>query len=155
MKTARALAVVVMAGCWSNPPPQYTGVQNTAPANAPKTVPLPAHSTWTGRYECGQGVTALQLTIDLEPGDAARAIFDFGPLADNPTVPNGSYRMRGTVVASSGDTMSVSLHPDEWIDQPENYVMVGLEGTIDPARHSLRGRILNDACAWLDVKRSD
>jgi hypothetical protein len=109
---------------------------------------------WTGRYECAQGVSALQLTLDVEPDGRARAIFDFGPLADNPTVPNGSYRLRGTAVPAD-DAITVSLQPDEWIDQPENYVMVGIQGGIDAQRHSLRGRILNDSCAWLDVKRSD
>ncbi len=150
----RALLLLTLAGCWSNPSPQPTSVQNIAPPNAPTTLPLPAHTVWTGRYECAQGVTAVQLTLDVEPDGRARAIFDFGPLADNPTVPNGSFRLRGTTKPTDA-TITVALQPDEWIDRPPDYVMVGMEGQIDKTRRKLRGRMLNDSCAWLDVKRND
>ncbi|MGE0401148.1 MAG: hypothetical protein AB7T06_30845 [Kofleriaceae bacterium] len=151
---AGCFAFLAGAGCWSTPPPQPAGVQNTAPSTAPTIASLPAHTVWTGRYECAQGVTAAQLTLDVEPGGRARAIFDFGPLADNPTVPNGSYRLRGTAVEAD-DAITVSLQPEEWIDQPDGYVMVGIQGGIDANRRALRGRMLNDSCAWLDVKRSE
>jgi hypothetical protein len=153
----RALASIVvcgvLAGCWNSPPP-VTPVKNVAPVTAPTTNELPAHTVWTGRYECAQGVTAVQLTLDVEPDGRARAIFDFGPLADNPTLPNGSFRMRGTAKPLD-DAIDVHLSPEEWIDRPDNYEMVPLHAGIDATRRALRGRLLNDGCAWLDAKRLD
>ena len=148
----RAFALFVVAGCWSAPPPAPS-VRNTARSDATTVELLPAHTVWTGRYECAQGVTAVMLTLDVEPSGAARAIFDFGPLADNPSLPTGSFRLRGTAKPST-DAIDVWLDPDEWIDRPDNYVMVGLHAGIDARRQGLRGRILNDACDWIDAKRS-
>lgn len=150
----RALIAVLVTGCWGNPPPATASVANIAPADAPATNSLPAHTVWDGRYECAQGVTALKLTLDIEPDGRARAIFDFGPLADNPTLPNGSFRMRGTAKPVD-DAIDIHLQPDEWIDRPDNYEMVGLHAGVDASRRGIRGRILNDACDWLDAKRAD
>ncbi len=150
----RALVLIVIAGCWSGSPPPPASVQNTAPANAPTSNAMPAHTIWTGRYECAQGVTAVKLTLDVETDGRARAIFDFGPLADNPTIPNGSYRLVGTATPAD-DAITVSLQPDEWIDRSDGYEMVGLQGGIDAQRRGLRARILNSNCDWLDVHRSD
>jgi hypothetical protein len=94
------------------------------------------------------------VTINVERDGRARAIFDFGPHADNPTIPKGSYRLRGTAKPLD-DAIDVSLQPDEWIDRPDGYEMVGILGGIDAERRGLRGRILNDSCGWLDVKRTD
>lgn len=151
---ALALGTAVLAACWNAPPPSTPAVRDAPPPDASVVVPLPPHTVWTGRYECAQGVTSVQLTLDVEPDGRARAIFDFGPLADNPTVPSGSYRMRGTV-APLDSALDLWLKPDEWIDRPESYEMVGLHAGIDAARRGLRGRILNDYCDWLDAKRSD
>lgn len=148
------IVVAMVAGCWSNPPPPTTSVANVAATNAPTTNPLPAHTVWDGRYECAQGVTAVKLTLDVEPDGRARAIFDFGPLADNPTLPNGSFRLRGTAKPID-DAIEINLQPDEWIDRPDNYEMVGLRAGVDATRRGIRGRILNDSCDWLDAKRAD
>lgn len=154
----RALVLFTFAsmGCWTDPPPRYASVQNVAPAPpvVSKDNSLPPHTVWTGRYECAQGVTAFQLTLDVEANDHARAIFDFGPLADNPTVPPGSYRMRGTATVGE-DGISISLLPQEWIDRPDGYEMVGLVGVIDANRRRFQGRLLNTSCAWFDLKRDD
>lgn len=150
----RALVSVALVGCWASSSPPTAGVQNTTPPTTPAYAPLPPHTVWTGRYECAQGVTSLQLTLDVEANGRARAIFDFGPLADNPTVPNGSFRLRGTATEAD-DAITVSLQPEEWIDRPDNFVMVGIQAGIDADRRRMRGRILDDSCAWLDVKRAD
>ncbi len=148
----RAVPFLFLAACWSAstpaPPPS---LHNATP---PSATDLPAHTVWTGRYECAQGVTAVQLTLDIEPDGRARAIFDFGPLADNPTLPNGSFRMRGTA-RPLDEAIDVHLSPDEWIDRPDNYEMVALHVGIDKARRGMRGRMLNDSCDWLDAKRMD
>jgi hypothetical protein len=149
----RALLLFGLLGCWSNPAPPAT-VQNKAPSSAPAEAPMPAHTVWKGRYECAQGVTALQLTLDVESNGRARAIFEFGPLEDNPTLPTGSFRLTGTALPAD-DAITLSLQPEEWIDRPPGYEMVGIQAGIDAHRSSLRGRILHDTCQWIDIKRVD
>jgi hypothetical protein len=152
----RVVAIAVFAGCWANnppPPPRSTDLRNTAPPiETPQ--PLPDHSVWTGRYECGQGVTALQLTLDRHRGGRATATFDFGPHADNPTVPAGAYRMQGRTFEDAGK-IHVSLAPDGWLSQPDGYIMVGIEGDIDPLRRTLKGKIVYVGCDWVDLRRAD
>lgn len=154
----RAVIVVgcAVGGCWASaPPPSSPVVQNTTSADTPSSAPrLPSRSVWTGRYECAQGVTAVELTLDIDSGGAAIAVFEFGPLADNPTVPAGAYRMRG-VVTQQRDRIAVVLDPDRWIEQPDGYMMVGLRATIDRDRRKIEGHIENASCDWFDAQRSE
>ncbi|HVY88573.1 MAG TPA: hypothetical protein VG942_06870 [Hyphomonadaceae bacterium] len=80
---------------------------------------------WSGKYICGQGVTALQLHIAKGQGKAITATFIFGPLPENPTVPNGAYQMRGTFDPA---TSRMKLSGIKWIKAPDGYIMVGLDG---------------------------
>jgi putative cell wall-binding protein len=52
---------------------------------------------WSGCYYATQGKTALTLTINniSDDGTISDALFEFGPLEENPGVPNGSYQMSG------------------------------------------------------------
>ncbi|MFN0253423.1 MAG: hypothetical protein ACKV2T_41520 [Kofleriaceae bacterium] len=153
--TSTTALACLLASCWSSPAPRPPPPQNVVPPDAVAAPPpLPARTIWTGRYECGQGVTAVHLTLDVEPSGRARAIFDFGPLADNPTVPNGSFRLIGKATPAD-DAIDVWLRPEEWIDRPPGYEMVGIHVGIDARRRSLRGKMLNDSCDWLDAKRVD
>jgi hypothetical protein len=76
----------------------------------PATQPIEAssgqHMVWEGTYLCAQGRTALRLTLDRTCDRDGRAcslegVFDFGPLATNPNVPHGSYRVAGTMTTNS------------------------------------------------------
>lgn len=106
-------------------------------------------SRWVGRYECPQGVTGLTLEIVTSPSGAT-ATFRFYAVPENPDVPSGSFVMRGTV---RGDG-TVELVPDHWLEQPTDYWMVGLVGTIDPSGATLRGRIREAACGAFDLTRA-
>jgi hypothetical protein len=115
--------------------------------------PAPAaHSLWRGRYECAQGATALTLTLDLTPGGAATAVFDFGPLPENPSVPTGRYVMRGTL-APSPPGATLTLSPDRWISRPADYVMVGLRMRIDEAMTTMSGRVDGPSCSVVSLVR--
>jgi hypothetical protein len=144
----------LLAACWSSPAPRPAPPQNVAPPDAATVAPLPARTVWSGRYECAQGVTAVLLTIDIEANGRARAIFDFGPLADNPAIPNGSFRLAGKATPAD-DAVDIWLRPEEWIDRPPGYEMVGIHVGIDATRRGLRGKMLNDSCDWIDAKRTD
>lgn len=156
-----ALALVhvhVLAGCWTSsttPQPAEAPDQDSPPIAAHFTTgddALPARTIWRGRYECAQGWTALQLTLEVAPDGRAVAIFDFGALADNPTVPSGSYRLVG-MVAESPERTELTLSPERWISQPDGYEMVPLTARTDRKRTRLRGRIERASCGELDLER--
>ena len=115
---------------------------------------LPSHSVWSGRYTCSQGLTAVQLSIDVTRAGAAVAIFAFGPLDENPDVPSGSIRMTGTLLMVHRK-LELRLAPDRWLVQPPGWLMVGVAADSDRGQRILRGRILEPACGEIDVRRVD
>jgi hypothetical protein len=168
----RWLALLLVTSCWVAPPPpaQPIVIANAMPSR-PEPGRFPHHTEWLGHYTCAQGVTALRLAIDIERGreerqatperievhdrGAAVAIFEFGPLDENPGVPRGSYRMTGVVTIAPSGELQVDLTPREWLEQPTGYMMVGLSATSDPQRQTLRGHIDNTSCGTLELTRSD
>jgi hypothetical protein len=150
----RRVAVVVslLAACGGAPaPPPRAGVVvvDLGVQTNPQSAVLPAHSLWSGRYECAQGVTALVLTLDVDSLGQAQAVFDFGATPENPTVPTGRYLLLGNVRTDG----AITLVPDRWIMQPPGYVMVGLTGTIEASARSMRGRIENTSCTVFALDR--
>jgi hypothetical protein len=86
---------------------------------------------WIGFYVCGQGTTALRLTINDVPDEAGlTALFEFGPWPENPDIPSGSFAMRGILIPAADETHDpvLDLRGIEWIEQPHDYVMVDLTG---------------------------
>jgi hypothetical protein len=91
----------------------------------------PLTGRWGGTYTCPQGITGLTLTITPGSRGQLSAQFDFFPIATNPNVPSGSYRMAGWVTTDG----QIALVGVQWIDQPDDYLMVGLFGRLrDPDR---------------------
>ena len=109
---------------------------------------------WTGRYICGQGVTALNLTIAKAASpNALTATFRFGPLPENPEVPKGAYQMRGTYDAGS---RHVRLDGVKWIEAPLGYVMVGLDGHVSESGSRITGAVPDMfPCSAFEVWRPD
>jgi clan AA aspartic protease (TIGR02281 family) len=97
-----------------------------------------------GSYICSQGLTALVLRI-LIPSTASdtHARFSFGPSQLNPSVPDGSFSMVGHVDLSRG---TMALRPIEWIQRPEPFVMVGLEGSSSDGGKTFYGRVVGEGC---------
>lgn len=93
---------------------------------------------WEGRYICGQGVTALHLTIRKGAANAITATFSFGPVPENPEVPEGRYQMRGTYDPAS---RRMKLDGVKWIDEPAGYVMVGLDGHMTSSGQKISGHV--------------
>lgn len=112
---------------------------------------------WVGKYICGQGITRLDLDIRQDPirkkagSTAITATFRFGPLPENPEVPKGSYRMEGTY---DPKTRHVKLEGVKWIEYPQNYVMVGLDGRMDEDGGRIAGLVPTMGnCSDFEVKR--
>ena len=85
---------------------------------------------WFGDYTCGQGITAVTLTIEEvgsgEGMTTLRGDFSFYAHPDNPWVPSGSYAMAGHF---DPETNEVLLKGTHWDFQPWGYEMVDLLGS--------------------------
>jgi hypothetical protein len=109
---------------------------------------------WKGAYDCGQGMTGLTLTMadgggDGDGGDSSvEATFAFYEVPENPGVPSGSYRLEGSY-ADGG----LALEGVEWIEQPDGYVMVGMESDFVTRPSYFAGKVLDPSCtAFLLMK---
>ena len=138
----------ITCACWTDPPASREPIAPRPVRVAPRV--RAQQSVWIGQYTCPQGPTALELTIETR-GDATTAVFAFGPLDSNPTVPNGAYRMTGTKLDANG-IVPYRLEPDAWIDRPDRYEMVGLVARVDGTM--LRGEILHPNCGALEARLS-
>jgi hypothetical protein len=155
-----ALVIAFSSGCWTSSqlaeptpaPLQHSASPVTARPRSSSPTRLPPSSQWSGSYLCPQGPTALTLTIDAEPSGKATALFEFGPLATNPSVPTGSYWMTGEIDVRGG-SLAIALEPDRWIVQPPGYVMVGLEATSESPHRELHGSISERSCGELHLTR--
>jgi hypothetical protein len=147
-----ASIVAGLAACWHAPEPRAT---ETLPAPLLDFRPplVPPRSVWAGYYECAQGRTAVELTIKTSPSGSARAVFAFGPHADNPSVPAGSYRLTGTFRADDDARLELTLAPLRWIDQPAGYTMTAVAARSDRRRRHLEGAVLSPSCGELVVER--
>jgi hypothetical protein len=86
---------------------------------------------WEGSYTCGQGLTGLDLWIQ-PPGKhgSLSATLNFYPLTSNPSVPVGSFTMRGTYHSAS----RIDLQYRRWILEPSGYFMFSLSGELSGSR---------------------
>jgi hypothetical protein len=155
----RLCLLATLSACWvqpvqqrpvyNQPPPQQTQLPPPAGATVNK-------SEWQGTYVCAQGATSLHLAIEqrcVASGCEVGAVFEFGPSPQNPNVAHGSYRMRGAVNENERGEPVLTLQPDSWIEQPPNYMMVGLSATSDAGQQNMRGRIDNPSCGELVLQR--
>jgi hypothetical protein len=103
---------------------------------------------WTGSYSCYQGATALTLSIEPE-GEQWRGTFTFGPLKANKGVPHGAYSLS---ITRNGE--HYDMQPGAWIEQPDGYVTVALDGTMSADLTTLSGAVLFDGCDSFEVTRT-
>ena len=105
--------------------------------------------TWKGGYDCGQGLTGLTLTVLDTGDDNVEATFAFYEIPENPGVPSGSYRLEGGY-ADHG----LTLDGVEWIEQPDGYVMVGLESDFITRPSHFAGKVLDPSCTAFLLEKS-
>ncbi|MEO8685874.1 MAG: hypothetical protein ABI414_13670 [Devosia sp.] len=103
---------------------------------------------WEGAYSCYQGLTALTLSIEPD-GEQWAGTFTFGPVKGNKAVPDGAYAL--TITQEDGN---YHMEPGAWIEQPEGYVTVALDGTMSPDLKTLAGTVLFDGCQSFQVSRT-
>lgn len=105
---------------------------------------------WEGFYHCGQGRTGLRLTLTEGPDETIEGEFAFFAEPGNPGVPSGRFRLEG-VAQPSGE---FTVRGTEWVDQPEGYRVVGLEGAADAGGARLTGKVLDPGCSTFEVTRA-
>ena len=110
----------------------------------------PMDGVWVGEYVCGQGKTALALTIREAPGGGAHVLFQFSGTPQNPKVPMGSFEMKAGMDAFSGGLV---FSPVKWVHQPPGYTMLGLKGKLHD-QNTLMGEVTGGAgCSTFIVRR--
>lgn len=137
MRCFRGLDVIRFALVSLSAVAALTGAMALSDARAEPRQP-PIAGEWVGRYNCTQGVTALNLTVEHAEGQAITATFNFGPVPENPEVPKGSYRMTGTYDATK---RHMKLSGAKWISAPFGYVMVGLDGHMTSSGQTISGYV--------------
>ncbi len=116
-----------------------------APEDASADLPFKPGDRWTGTYSCRQGPTEMILTFEdvgRRDGDdepvRLEATFEFHFDGSTGYAPSdGAARMRGTY---DPRTKRLRLVGQEWIEQPQNYALINLVGTITrrgSGRHAL------------------
>jgi hypothetical protein len=128
-------------------------VHKGAAAQPRRSERFPLHSVWEGTYRCAQGLSAVRLTIDASAGGDAVAIYEFGAVPSNPTVPSGSFRLRGRMTGTANH-FEGDFEAEEWIVRPPNFHMVGMSvETRDP--RTLAGTIRHPSCSDFEATRAD
>lgn len=107
--------------------------------------------TWSGRYVCAQGATGLALTIQRGEANAVTARFSFYPLPENPQAEAGQFMMRGRVDAADPDRLH--LVAGRWLQRPEGYVTVDLDGRFNSESGEYRGRVGGPGCSGFVLRR--
>ena len=106
--------------------------------------------TWTGMYNCAQGVSALTLTVQpTGPANEATALFHFKADKSNPGVPEGCFAMSGTF-----DARHLRLHATDWLLQPPGYVTVDLAADVSPDGQSVSGTVIGPGCNILSLQHA-
>jgi len=115
---------------------------------APAAAQEELRGTWRGGYICGQGHTALALTITPRKDGTLSALFHFQAAANNPGVPSGCFEMEGRFDPATG---RVQLNQTRWILRPQDYVMVDLDGVLSGDR--LEGEVAGPWCTLFALQR--
>lgn len=123
-------------------PPQ----ERWTPSPVVATNPFERFRTWVGDYDCAQGNTGMALRIVDVRGRVIRAIFDF---THSPSGAAGKYIVSG---AYDPETRSVRFEPSQWLEQPDNYIMVPMTGEISLDDSLFAGKINHPSCGAFKLK---
>jgi hypothetical protein len=108
---------------------------------------------WQGTYVCAQGKTGLTLTIDRQDGDTFSGAFQFYPVRENITVPEGCFTVSGRI--RSGGT--VDIIGATWIKRPAGYITVDLHGRVGQGATNMSGTVATPGhgklCSGFDLTR--
>lgn len=116
------------------------------PDPALRTHPFEVARTWVGSYHCPQGRTDLRLRITDVRGSQARAVFEFHHQDSGAA---GSYMMIGRVDRAGS---RVVFEPGAWIEQPDGYSSVGMDGNVSHDSMSFTGAMTHPDCGTFSLR---
>lgn len=109
---------------------------------------------WQGTYTCAQGKTGLTLTIDRQEGSTFSGVFQFYPLRENITVPEGCFTVSGRI--RSGGALDIA--GSAWIKRPTGYITVDLHGRVGQGGTNMSGTVETPGygrlCSRFDLTRT-
>lgn len=140
-QTSSSVAATIVAPSTADPA--------VATGSATATDPTALYGIWNGTYMCGQGATALTLTLAPATTESGfQAVFSFGSTPGN-AVPTGSFLMSGSLINGV-----LQLNPLRWVHQPPGYGMVALSAEVTGAKPgALVGQVQSPACTTFSVTR--
>ena len=109
---------------------EYTtsGWQVTKIHYLPKVQNINLKGVWTGHYSVWRGKPSLTLTINnQDANNMLSATFAFGASSSIPDYQSGSYSMIGGI---EKETLIVKMKGNNWINKPNYFSMVDLEGVL-------------------------
>ena len=106
----------------------------------PRPNPFIGRYTWAGTYDCAQGRTDVTLHVTDARGTWVRGIFEFRHAASGAT---GKYLVAGPWDENSG---RILLAPGPWIEQPDGWVSVGLDGHVSRDSKVYAGKVTDPDC---------
>lgn len=93
--------------------------------------------SFTGKYKANQGETKVTFIIKNVTKDGfATGTMNFGPLPTNPSVPTGSYKIKGGYDTETG---KITFVAGEWIEHPKGYNTLDFYGSIDLENRGIKG----------------
>ncbi|MCP4563096.1 MAG: hypothetical protein GY873_33180 [Bosea sp.] len=123
------------------------------PALAQET-PAALIGNWQGTYVCAQGKTGLTLTIDRQDGSRFSGVFQFYPLRENITVPEGCFTVSGRIRGGG----ALDITGSKWIKRPAGYITVDLHGRVGQGGADLSGTVetpgYGKLCSTFELMRS-
>jgi hypothetical protein len=127
-------------------PPAVAGSATAAPANPYSSV----GGVYTGTYTCAKGPVDMKLKLSLNESSILTGTMTF-------YLPPGShtkaytYSLGGPLNQTSG---SFTLRPMKWEGaEPPNYVLVGLNGTVNPQSGRLSGKVDYSGCGNFEAMK--
>ena len=126
--------------------------RSDSPATPTAIVDLPFRPghRWQGTYICSQGKSTLVLTVEGIGGDGQNitldALFEFaydGRGNAGYAAASGSARMQG---AYDPKTRRLRFEGGEWIEQPPNYGLVTLVGSLNKTTGAYIGTVEGPGC---------
>jgi len=127
------------------PPPRPSPPPRPAPSPPrASSCALRAGDSLSGVYLCAQGWTLLTLHIRAVSGSTIRAEFAFN---HSPSRVTGRFTLAGTCAPDG----RVQLAPVAWLEQPPDYIMVGMDGVVSGETYS--GTITHWSCGSFRLSR--
>ena len=104
---------------------------------------------WTGTYIANQGKTRVNIDIRAVTLDGfiRKGTFHFSAVPTNPSVPTGSYTLKGGFDKQTGEVVFAG---NEWLIHPSDYIFIEIHAWVDLANR----KIVSGSNSWyLDLRK--